>query len=76
MVKGTHRCGRIEHSVQFGQTVADQERVDQLCKHFEHIYAEIKAGDELQRLMNTISSGAIAPTSKSLIDVANCVLFR
>ncbi len=43
-MKGTQRCGRIEHDLKHGQTVANQERVDQLCKHFEHIYAEMEPG--------------------------------
>lgn len=45
VVKGTNRCGRIEHDLVHGQTVANQERVDFLCKEFEHVYCEMKPGD-------------------------------
>ena len=44
MVKGTHRCGRIDHCLQAGQTTADQTRVDELLKHFDHVYAEMIPG--------------------------------
>jgi len=44
VLKGTHRCGRIDHNMIHGQTVADQERIDQLSKHFEHVYAELNPG--------------------------------
>ena len=44
VVKGSHRCGRIEHEQKHGQTVANQERVDQIVKEFELIYAEQEPG--------------------------------
>lgn len=47
LLKGTHRCGRIEHSLIHGQTVADSERIQQLSKHFEHLYADLNPGDAL-----------------------------
>lgn len=47
VIKGTHRCGRIEHDLLHGQTVANQERVDELKKHFEHVYADLEPGDAL-----------------------------
>jgi len=50
LLKGTHRCGRIEHSLVHGQTVADSERVQQLSKHFEHLYADLYPGEELLSL--------------------------
>lgn len=47
VLKGTQRCGRIDHDIIHGQTVANQERVDELAKHFEHLYAELNPGDAL-----------------------------
>lgn len=59
VIKGTHRCGRIEHSMNFGQTIADQERIDQISKHFEHVYAELEPGDALFFHCNVLhTSGA------------------
>lgn len=47
IIKGTHHCGRIDHILQHGQTVADQERVDQLLKHYELVYVTMDPGDAL-----------------------------
>ena len=44
VLKGTHRCGRIEHNLVHGQTAADPERVQQLSEHFEHLYADLNPG--------------------------------
>jgi len=46
LLKGTHRCGRIEHNLLHGQTVADSERIQQLSKCFEHLYADLQPGEE------------------------------
>lgn len=46
VLKGTHRCGLIEHSLLHGQTVADSERIHQLSKHFEHLYADLNPGSD------------------------------
>jgi len=51
LLKGTHRCGRIEHSLVHGQTVADTERVQRLSKHFEHLYADLNPGAEMLLLI-------------------------
>ncbi|CAH1786536.1 unnamed protein product, partial [Owenia fusiformis] len=45
VVVGTHNCGRIDHNLVHGQTVADDERVKQLCAHHEHIFVEMNPGD-------------------------------
>ncbi|KAK2158235.1 hypothetical protein LSH36_174g03057 [Paralvinella palmiformis] len=47
VVKGTHRCGRIDHKLIHGQTQADPERVEQILKHFKLRYAELEPGDAL-----------------------------
>jgi len=44
VVKGTHRCGRIDHKLIHGQTQADPERVEQILKHFKLRYAELEPG--------------------------------
>ena len=44
VVKGTQRCGRIDHDLVAGQTVANQERVQWLTENFEHVYAEMDPG--------------------------------
>ena len=44
VVLGSHRCGRIEHSLQFGQTVAEQQQVDWICKEFAHVHVEMDPG--------------------------------
>jgi len=47
LLKGTHRCGRIEHNLLHGQTVADSERIQQLSKQFEHLYADLQPGEKV-----------------------------
>jgi len=54
LLKGTHRCGRIEHNLIHGQTVADTERVQQLSKHFEHLYADLSPGAEILLLLVSV----------------------
>jgi hypothetical protein len=46
-VKGTNRCGRIDHDLVAGQTVANQERLDHILKAdgFSHCYGELQPGD-------------------------------
>lgn len=45
VLKGTHKCGRIEHGVVGTQTGADQARVDELAKRHELVYVELNPGD-------------------------------
>lgn len=47
VLKGTQRCGRIEHDLVHGQTVANMERINQLSKHHEHVYTDLNPGDAL-----------------------------
>ena len=44
VVPGTNRCGRIDHDLVAGQTVANQEQVDMLLKRFPLVYAEAEPG--------------------------------
>ena len=54
LLKGSHLCGRIEH-VQVGtQSGADPERVEQLKKKLELVYAEMNSGDGLFFHSNTL----------------------
>lgn len=43
-MKGSHKCGRIEHSIVAGQTAADIDRVRELKKKLELIYVELEPG--------------------------------
>ena len=45
VVLGSHRCGRIEHSLQFRQAVGEQQQVDWICKEFAHVHVEMDPGD-------------------------------
>ena len=43
-MKGSHRCGRIQHISMNGLTQADPERVTQMLGHFELVNAEMNPG--------------------------------
>lgn len=43
-MKGSHKCGRIEHSMVAGQTAADINRVRELKKKLELVYVELEPG--------------------------------
>lgn len=47
VLKGSHKCGRIEHSMVAGQTAADIDRVRELKKKLELVYVELEPGDAL-----------------------------
>ena len=47
VIKGSHRCGRIEHGRFGNQTGADPKRVDLLLQNLEHVYCEMEQGDAL-----------------------------
>jgi hypothetical protein len=64
VLKGTHRCGRIDHNLVHGQTGADLERVDQLSKHFEHVYADLNPGDALFFHCNLLHMSANNPSDQ------------
>ena len=47
VIKGSHKCGRIEHGCFGDQTVADPKRVDLLLENLECVYCEMRRGDAL-----------------------------
>ena len=47
VIKGSHRCGRIEHGRFGNQTGADPKRVDLILENLEHVYCEMEQGDAL-----------------------------
>ena len=47
VIRGSHRCGRIEHVVTGDQAGADQERVNAILTRMEHQYIEMNPGDVL-----------------------------
>jgi hypothetical protein len=44
ILKGSHKCGRIEHVKVAGQVGADMERVDELAKSLPLEYVELEKG--------------------------------
>ena len=47
VLKGSHKCGRLEHGQTAGQTGADLERVEALLQRLELVYVELDPGDGL-----------------------------
>ncbi|XP_062582255.1 L-proline trans-4-hydroxylase-like [Saccostrea cucullata] len=47
VLKGSHKCGRIDHSMVAGQTGADIDRVRELKKKLEVVFVELNPGDVL-----------------------------
>jgi len=47
VIKGSHRCGRIEHRRFGNQTGADPKRVDLILENLEHVYCEMEQRDAL-----------------------------
>ncbi|CAL1548219.1 unnamed protein product [Lymnaea stagnalis] len=47
VLRGSHRCGRIEHGIVADQTGADLDRVAELEKKLESLYVEMGPGDAL-----------------------------
>ncbi|XP_059155470.1 L-proline trans-4-hydroxylase-like [Physella acuta] len=58
VIRGSHRCGRIDHSVVGDQKVADLERVAQLEKRLETLHVELKAGDAIFFHSNLLHSSS------------------
>jgi len=55
VLRGSHKCGRIEHGVLPGEQIgADMERVQELLKRMELVYAEMEPGDGLFFHANTL----------------------
>ncbi|XP_045193354.2 L-proline trans-4-hydroxylase-like [Mercenaria mercenaria] len=47
VLRGSHKCGRIDHGKTGGQQGADLERVELLKKQYELIYVDLQPGDVL-----------------------------
>ena len=47
VLKGSHRCGRLDHGKTAGQVGADPERVEALLARLELVHVEIDPGDGL-----------------------------
>ncbi|KAL5011655.1 hypothetical protein ScPMuIL_010206 [Solemya velum] len=47
VLRGSHKCGRIEHKTVGGQHGADMERVNEIAKVCPLDYAELKPGDAI-----------------------------
>lgn len=47
ILKGSHKCGRIDHTTVGAQTGADMERVDEIAKVCPLEYVEMEPGDAL-----------------------------
>jgi ectoine hydroxylase-related dioxygenase (phytanoyl-CoA dioxygenase family) len=47
LLKGSHKLGRLNHIREEGQTNVDPEFIEAATQRFEHVYAEMEAGDAL-----------------------------
>ena len=47
VIKGSHLCGRIEHTLTGDQAGANPERVDAIMNRMEHQWIEMESGDVL-----------------------------
>lgn len=47
VLRGSHKCGRVDHSFVAGQTGIDKERLKHLMDRYEKIYVEMEPGDAL-----------------------------
>jgi hypothetical protein len=47
VIRGSQRCGRIEHRLSGEQAGADLERVQEILKRMDHVYVEMDPGDVL-----------------------------
>jgi ectoine hydroxylase-related dioxygenase (phytanoyl-CoA dioxygenase family) len=47
LLKASHKLGRLNHVREDGQTNVDPEYVEAATQRFEHVYAEMEAGDAL-----------------------------
>lgn len=44
ILRGSHKCGRIDHGPVAGQTMANMDRVNELMKVFPLEYVELQPG--------------------------------
>lgn len=74
VLKASHKCGRIDHTIVGDQTGADIERVQEILKVCDHVYAELKAGDALffhSNVLHTSSDNCSANERRALVIAYN-----
>lgn len=58
LLKGSHRLGRIDHTLEGEQTGADKDRVAEVAKVCDLVYAEMDPGDAMFFHSNTLHCSA------------------
>lgn len=56
VLRGSHKCGRVDHSFVAGQTGIDKERLKHLMDRYEKIYVEMEPGKSLLTLTLTVTN--------------------
>ena len=72
VLKGSHRCGRIEHGRTGGQVAADPERVQALIQRLQVVEGELAAGSVLFFHCNLLHSSAANLAARSRISYICC----
>ena len=54
IIKGSHNCGRVTHTLSGEQAGADMERVEQMLKRMELVYCDMGPGDAVFFHANTM----------------------
>jgi len=65
LLRGSHRCGRIEHTVSGDQTGADINRVAELKNQLERVTFQAEPGDAVFFHSNTLHSSSPNESSRS-----------
>ncbi len=58
VIKGSHRLGRIEHTLSGGQTSADPDRMEYILARMERVHCEMAPGDALFFHSNTLHASS------------------
>ncbi|OWF37395.1 uncharacterized protein LOC110467390 isoform X1 [Mizuhopecten yessoensis] len=64
VLRGSHKCGRIEHKPVREQYAVDEERRVEIAQHYPHQYIEMEAGDALYFHCNLIHSSSDNTSSR------------
>lgn len=75
VLRGSHKCGRLEHFVYNGQTGADVDRLELLLERLEVVTFEAEPGDTLFFHSNTLHSSS-PNLARSSRDVLLCCYNR
>lgn len=70
VLKASHRLGRLDHVREDGQTIVAQEYIDAALRRFEHVYAEMEAGDALVFHSNLLHRSDTQVTAESAEEAA------